>query len=185
MSGWAPIPEIGSGYAEATVKATADMNVANDFDEDLDDPCSTCFELDAASGLRLPPEGQKEETIRSLVSGITADDVVNRTGYALYKSANSEVLGWIIERVSGRPLSEWLIEIVEAAVLEGCFHMASDRDGVPMLSGGACLSARDLARNGLLFARMGEWVDGRAWATPPSSKIRAAIPALPGYRTTG
>ncbi|MER9345211.1 beta-lactamase family protein [Mesorhizobium sp. M0601] len=32
---------------------------------------------------------------------------------------------------------------------------------MPGLSGGACLTARDLARYGLLFARKGEGIDGR------------------------
>ncbi|RWG12905.1 MAG: hypothetical protein EOQ55_26270 [Mesorhizobium sp.] len=42
---------------------------------------------------------------------------------------------------------------VEAAGLEGCFHITCDREGVPLVDGGACLTARDLARYGLLFAR--------------------------------
>lgn len=155
------VPEIGTGYAEATVKAVADMNVANDFTEDYSDPYAAVFALGAASGARLPPEGQKEETTRSFICGITGDDLANRTGQVLYKSTNSDAIGWLIERVSGRPLRDWLIEIVEAAGLEGCFHISCDREGVPQLSGGACLTARDLARYGLLFTRKGEGVDGR------------------------
>ncbi|MET3524109.1 serine hydrolase domain-containing protein [Mesorhizobium abyssinicae] len=152
------LPEIGSGYAKATVGALADMNVANDYDE-YGAPFSTWNY--AVSGFVLPPEGGKEETFRSWVSGITGHDLINRTGYELYKSANSEVLGWIIERVSGRSLRDWLIEIVEAAGLEGRLHIVCDREGVPEMSGGACLSACDLARYGLLFARMGAGLDGR------------------------
>ncbi|MER9714456.1 beta-lactamase family protein [Mesorhizobium sp. M0174] len=155
------LPEIGTGYAEATVRAVADMNVANDFTEDYNDPQSTVHQLDYATGFRLPPEGQKEETTRSFVCGITGGDLANRTGEALYKSTNTDVLGWIVERVSGRPLRDWLIEIVEAAGLEGCFHITCDREGVPLVCGGACLTARDLARYGLLFARKGEGIDGR------------------------
>ncbi|MES0039866.1 beta-lactamase family protein [Mesorhizobium sp. M0046] len=76
----------------------------------------------------------------------------------LYRSTNSDVLGWIIERASGRAL---LIEIVEAAGLEGCFHITCDCEGVPLVNGGACLTARDLARYGLLFALKGEGINGR------------------------
>ncbi|MCF6115099.1 MAG: class A beta-lactamase-related serine hydrolase [Mesorhizobium sp.] len=155
------LPEIGTGYAEATVKAVADMNVVNDFSEDYSDPYTSSFDMDVAGGWRLPAEGQKDETARSFLCGVTGDDLVNRSGEALYKSANSDVIGWIIERASGRPLRDWLIEIVEAAGIEGCFHMTCDREGVPAVSGGACLTARDLARYGLLFARKGEGIDGR------------------------
>ncbi|SJM30104.1 serine hydrolase domain-containing protein [Mesorhizobium delmotii] len=155
------LPEIGTGYAEATIKAVADMNVANDFSEDLSDPYATIYNWESATGFRLPREGQKEETTRSFICGITGGDLANRTGEVLYKSPNSDVLGWIIERASGLALRDWLIEIVEAAGLEGCFHITCDREGVPLVCGGACLSARDLARYGLLFARKGEGIDGR------------------------
>ncbi|ESW65309.1 beta-lactamase family protein [Mesorhizobium sp. C280B] len=155
------LPEIGTGYAEATVRAVADMNVANNFTEEYEDTQAAIYAFDAAFGWRLPPEGAKEETTRSFIRGIAGDDLANRTGHHLYKSTNSDVIGWIIERASGRSLRDWLIEIVEAAGLEGCFHITCDREGVPLVCGGACLTARDLARYGLLFARKGEGVDGR------------------------
>ncbi|MDK1492940.1 serine hydrolase [Sinorhizobium sp. 7-81] len=150
------LPEIGTGFAEATVRAVADMNVANNYSEDGD-----WFSLEAATGLRLSPDDGMELTIRSVLCGITGDDLVNRTGHVIYKSANTEVLGWIVERVSKRSLRSWLIEIVEAAGLEGSLHIICDREGVPHLGGGASLSPRDLARYGLLFARRGMGVDGR------------------------
>ncbi|WP_167392301.1 serine hydrolase [Mesorhizobium sophorae] len=63
--------------------------------------------------------------------------------------------------MSNRSLRSWLIEIVEGAGFEGSFHITCEREGVPVLGGGASLSARDLARFGLLFARRGVGVDGR------------------------
>ncbi|RWO60799.1 MAG: class A beta-lactamase-related serine hydrolase [Mesorhizobium sp.] len=152
------LPEIGTGYGEATVKATADMNVANDY---IFDPCATRDPEEAIKGWRLPSEGEKEETIRSFLCRISGGDLANRTGHALYKDASSNIIGWIVERASGRALRDWLIEIVEAAGLEGCFHKTCDREGVPLVDGGICLTARDFARYGLLFARKGEGVDGR------------------------
>lgn len=160
------LPEIGSGYADATVKDVADMNVENSYTEDMDDPNASLFDFDATNGWRLPAEGVKEQTTRSFLRGITSDDLSNSTGQVIYKSTNSEVLGWIIERTSGKALREWLIEIVEAAGLEGCFHMTCDREGVPLVAGGACLTARDLARVGLLFARGGEGIDGLCVGDP-------------------
>ncbi|RWC27072.1 MAG: class A beta-lactamase-related serine hydrolase [Mesorhizobium sp.] len=157
------LPEIGTGYGEATVRAVADMNVANNYSDDDNDPTATTTwsSLEAAGGLRSPPDDGKGLTIRSLLCGITGDDLVNRTGHLIYKTANSELLGWIVERVSKRSLGSWLIDIVDAAAFEHSFHIACDCDGVPLLGGGASLSARDLARFGLLFARRGAGVDGR------------------------
>ena len=155
------VPEIGTGYATASVRDTADMNVVNDFSEDYADPHTGSYVMETAMGWRLPEPGTDEPTIRSFLQGITGSDLINRTGHALYKSTNSDVLGWLIERMSGKSLRHWLIEIVEAAGLAGCFHITCDRDGTPLVDGGACLTARDLARLGLLFARYGEGVDGR------------------------
>ncbi|MER9058485.1 serine hydrolase, partial [Mesorhizobium sp. M0910] len=150
------LPEIGTGYGEATVRAVSDMNIANNYSDD-----DQWISLEAAGGMRLPPDDGIELTIRSILCGITGDDLVNRIGGPDYKSASSDVLGWIVERVSKRSLRDWLIEIVEGAGLEGSFHIACDREGIPLLGGGASLSPRDLARYGLLFARRGEGIDGR------------------------
>lgn len=150
------LPEIGTGFGEATVRAVSDMDVAND-----EDPDATWFSLDVAAGLRTPLDDGAELTIRSVICGVTGDALVNRTGHLRYHSCNPEVIGWIIERASKRSLRSWLIDIVEGAGLEGSFHIACDREGVPQFGGGASLSARDLARFGLLFARKGVGVDGR------------------------
>ena len=155
------LPELGSGYAGARVRDTADMNIANDYAEDYNDPDTGSFAMEPAMGWRLPPEGGEEQTIRQFVAAVTGGDLENRTGAMLYKSTNTDDLAWLIERVSGRPLREWLIEIVEAAGLEGSYHITCDRDGVALIDGGACLTARDLARLTLLFARGGVGVDGR------------------------
>lgn len=156
------LPEIGSGYAEATVRAVADMDVTNDYSDNGNAPVATTwYSVEAAAGMRSPADDATGLTIRSLLCGITGDDLVNRTGHVIYKTANTELLGWIVERVSNRSLSSWLIEIVEGAGFEGSFHVACDCEGVPVLGGGASLSARDLARFGLLFARKGLGVDGR------------------------
>lgn len=157
------LPEIGTGYAEATVRAVSDMNVVNDYSDDAGDPTATTtwISLETAVGIRSPADDGTGLTIRSLLCGITSDDVINRTGNVIYKTANTELLGWILERVSKRSPRSWLIEIVEGAGFEGSFHIACDREGVPLLGGGASLSARDLTRFGLLFARRGVGVDGR------------------------
>lgn len=156
------LPEIGSGYAAASLRDVMDMNVANDFSEDYGDPAASVFDQEVAMGWRLPGPGQDEFSAREFIRAIASDDIVNHSGAALYKSANSDVLEWVVERVSGRPLRDHLIDIVEAAGLEGCFYISTDRDGVPVLNGGASLTARDLARYGQIFARGGTGIHGQA-----------------------
>jgi CubicO group peptidase (beta-lactamase class C family) len=72
-----------------------------------------------------------------------------------------------------------LIDIVEAAGLEGTFHMGTDRAGTPIINGGACVSARDLARYALLFARGGRGVGGQQVGSPAFIEATRSRPGVP------
>lgn len=107
---------------------------------------ATYYRHEDAMGWRLPRDPGSELTERSFLVEIKSTDIVNRTGLTQYKNTNTALLGWIAERASGRLLRTYLAEIVDAAGIEGVFHMTTDRDGVPNLEGGVCVTARDLAR---------------------------------------
>jgi len=154
------LPEIGSGYAAATVQQVLNMDVVNDYTEDFDDIRSTYFDHEEAMGFRLPRNPAREETMRGYLCRIASRDTTNRSGHTQYKDPNTEVAGWIAERVSGRPLRAYLADIVDAAGIEGTYYTTTDREGVPVIAGGATLTARDLARFGSLFVRRGRGVDG-------------------------
>ncbi len=155
------LPEIGSGYAGASVQDVMDMNIVNDYAEDYSDPATTAL-LDhgAAMGWRLPADEENEPVNRSFLCGIASDDLVNHSGEPQYKSANTDVIGWVAERVAKRPLRQHFVDIVEGAGIEDTFWMSCDRDGVPNLNGGISMSARDLARYGLIFVRGGLGIHG-------------------------
>ena len=173
------LPDIGSGYAGATVQDVLDMNVTNDYSEDYSDPFASVFLHEAAMGWRLPGADGLEITNREYIRGIKSEDVANRTGRVQYKSANTDVIGEIAERVSGRPLRDMLIDIVEAAGLEGTFHIGTDRAGTPIVNGGACLTARDLARYALLFVRGGRGVGGKEVGSRAFIETTRTRPGVP------
>lgn len=154
------VPEIGSGYGPATVQQVLNMDVVNEYSEDFTDPSATYYRHEEAMGWRLPRDIHSAATEREFLIGIASDDIVNRTGLTQYKDANTQLLGWIAERASGRPLRAFLADIVDAAGMEDVFHMTTDRDGVPNLEGGVCLTARDLARYMSIFVRRGCGVSG-------------------------
>jgi CubicO group peptidase (beta-lactamase class C family) len=154
------LPEVGSGYAEATLQDVLDMNVVNDFSEDYKDPKADSYVQEVAEGWRLPAPGAKEPLNRDVVAAITSENIANPGGMVQYKSPNTDILGWIAERITGRSLRDMVLEIVEAAGLEGTLFMGTDRSGVPVINGGICVSARDLARYALLFTRGGRGVNG-------------------------
>jgi len=158
------LPWIGPGYAGASVQDVLNMNVLNDYTEDYSDPQSRVYEHEAASGARLPPDGVPEPMARGFLAGIGlapgAADCVNRTGVAMYRSANTDVLAEIAQARGQRRLGLVLADLADAAGFEGVLHVACDRSGFPAVNGGVCLTARDLARHGLLIARGGVGVDG-------------------------
>ncbi|MBT3557146.1 MAG: serine hydrolase [Rhodospirillales bacterium] len=163
------IPEIGTGYAGATIQQVLDMDVINNFAEDYSGPYEheaavngvmSYTRQEIALGWRLPPPGEDNVNIRPFSALLTSDDVANPTGNMEYRSANTDVLAWIAERVSGVSVRDMLIEIVEAAGIEENFFMSTDSTGVPIVSGGGALTARDLARYGQLFVRGGVGVNG-------------------------
>ncbi len=156
------IPQIGTGYAAATLQQVLNMDVVNDYSEDFTDPQATYYEHEEAMGWRLPRDPTREETEHSFLARVGSADTTNRTGHTQYKDSNTALLGWIAERASGRPLRALLADIVDAAGLEGVFHITTDRTGVPTIEGGACLTARDLARYLALFVRGGRGVGGEA-----------------------
>jgi len=154
------IPEIGSGYAAATVQQVLNMDVVNDYSEDFADPKATYYRHEEAMGWRLPRSPGTEPTEHGFLVRIASEDTTNRTGHTDYKDANTAVLGWLAERAEGRRLRASIADIVDAAGIEGTFHITTDREGTPTVEGGACLSARDLARYFAIFARQGLGVAG-------------------------
>lgn len=158
------LPWVGPGYQGVTVQEVADMNVANNYVEDYTDPTCSVFAYDAASGFRLPPEGRPEETVKDFIAGIGlepgARDAQNRHGTSQYKSSNTDILTFIAEAVADCPAFDLVVEIMEAAGIEGTATVTCDRTGFIGLNGGLCLSARDLARYGMIFARGGLGVKG-------------------------
>ncbi|MBT1516869.1 serine hydrolase [Bradyrhizobium sp. SRL28] len=180
------LPWIGSGYAAATVQQVLNMDVANDYTEEYLDRHSGIYYYGEALGWCLPPEGRPEYTHRTFVPTITSNDTTNRTGHHQYKSPNTDVLGMIAEVASGRPLRAYYADLADGAGIEGCLWMSTGRDGFPNVCGGMCLTARDLARYGSIFARRGRGVDGRPVGSASfiDASLRGGIPMAgrPGLR---
>ena len=151
------ISEIGSGYADATIQQVLDMDLENDYSEDYGDVFADVFLHEACWGWRLGTEDNPEVSQKKFLKSINSIDgsIKNNSGYANYKSANTEVLAWVAERVSGRSFLDWIIDLVEATGIEGNWYMSTDREGFPAFSGGVSLNARDMARFGQLYCRYG------------------------------
>ena len=161
------LPWIGPGYAGASVQDVLNMNVHNAYDEDYHNPDCAAFRHEAASGLRLTegPEQSNRDFLAAIDLAPGAGDTRNPTPHCLYKSANTDVLGFVAEARGQRQLAQWLADLADAAGFEAMLHCIADRTGFPQMNGGICLTARDLCRYGALFARRGQGIDGRPFGS--------------------
>ena len=158
------LPKIGSGYANAKIQDVLNMNVINSYTEDYTKAYSSSFMHEPVGGWRLPKNLNNhlsQEEYLNTIKKSKNKSLINNSEYAFYKSANTDVVGLIIEKVSGRTLRDWVLSVVEAAGFEDGLYIASDRYGMPWMSGGGCLITRDFLRMGLLFARKGMGVENR------------------------
>ncbi|MBS0426738.1 MAG: serine hydrolase [Proteobacteria bacterium] len=139
------VPEIAhTGYAGATVRQLADMRADAQLDtEDL-------RRYAAATGWDPVPEGHAPAGLHAFLAGLPAREPAHG-GPFRYVSANTDLLGWVLERAAGQPLpamlSEWLWQPLGAA------HDAAltlDWDGAPRATGGLCGTLHDFARVGQL-----------------------------------
>jgi len=151
------IPEIrDSAFASATVRQVMDMTTGVKYSEDYSDPNADIW-LYSAAASPLPkaegyegPDGYWEYLQQVEPEGIHGDEFH-------YKTINSDMLGWIISRVSGKSVNELASErLWQRMGVEQDAYQTVDGKGVPFAGGGITAGLRDLARLGQLMLNEGE-----------------------------
>jgi len=158
------LPNIGTGYAEATIQDVLDMNIQNAYSEDYTDPYTSSYLHEPVCGWRLPNDLNEkigQEEFLNKIKSNKNEDLTNKSEFSHYKSANTDVIGLLIEKVSKKKLKDWVLDAVEAAGFEDALYIGTDRFGMPWISGGGCLISRDFLRFALLFSRKGLGVENR------------------------
>jgi CubicO group peptidase (beta-lactamase class C family) len=151
-------PDMGSGYAEATVQQVLDMNVVNDYTESYGDPNSPIRMHESVSGWR-PARDDLKDDLRAYLKTIESEDISPADKYQ-YKSTNTDVVGMIVEAAAGRPLQQLVREVMIASGFENKGYITTDSKGVPGVMGGFILTTRDFARYGMLLRDGGKGVNG-------------------------
>jgi CubicO group peptidase (beta-lactamase class C family) len=152
------IPELAdSGFGDATVQQVLDMTTAIDYSEDYADPNSSFMSYARAAGMMpLPPGYTGPTSIYDFVRGI-AKNGTHGTEFH-YRSPNTDVVGWLIARVTGKSPDAVLEERIWSRIgAEGDAYMALDRTGTAMAAGGFNTRLRDLARFGEMIRRGGKF----------------------------
>ncbi len=186
------VPELaGSGYAGALVRHVYDMRSGVRFGEEYANPDSDIRRLDDWVGWQEsaePGQGEPRGLYRFLA---TLEAEAPHGERFLYRSAESDVLGWVCERAAGRPMAELISELIWAPM--GAEHDAlllHDGLGTAVHDGGLCATARDVARFGQMLLDGGLVPDGggtrrvvpaqwlrRAWAV--DADVRSVFAASP------
>ena len=154
------IPEIGSSaFATATVREVMDMTTGVKYSENYADPNADIWVYSrAASPLPKPegyvgPDGYWEYLQQVAPEGQHGDAFH-------YKTINSDMLGWIITRVTGKSVTELASERLWRPMgAEQSAYQTVDGKGVPFAGGGLTAGLRDLGRLGQLMLDEGV-VDG-------------------------
>lgn len=171
------IPELEvSAFGSATVRQVMDMTTAFEFSEDYGDPNAAIWVYNAAaSPFPKPadydgPEGYFEflQTVGPDPEGIQHGDEFH------YRTPNSDVLGWIISRVSGMEVTELLSERIWSRMgAEQDAYMTVDGLGTPFAGGGLSAGLRDLGRFGQIMLNGGEWFGEQIIPAAAIESVRA------------
>ena len=182
------IPELAaSAFGDATVRQVLDMTTGLAYSEDYADPKAEVW-LHAAAGNPLPkPEGYKGP--RTYYQFLQTVQKRGEHGRAFgYKTVNTDVLGWLISRVSGAPVTENLSKRIWTRLgMEQDGFFTVDSIGTPFAGGGLNAGLRDMARFGQMMLDGGRFegqqiVPGRVIDSICEGGSQAAFEAA-GYAT--
>lgn len=152
------VPELAdSAWADMTVRQVLDMTGAVRFREVYTDPTTEIFGYSFASGLLpSPPNHDGPKTIYDFLKTLKKEGQ-HGAGF-MYRTVHSEVLGWIVSRVTGKHFADLMSEwIWQKLGMEEDAYVLVDSVGTPLQGAGLCATARDLARFGEMLRRGGEF----------------------------
>lgn len=151
------VPELkNSAFGDATVRQVMDMTTALQFSEDYADPNAEIWKFSAAGNpLPKPKDYDGPRTYYEYLPTVKKNGI---HGDAFgYKTVNSDVLGWIIARVTGKSVAEVLSERIWRKIgAEQDGYFSVDAIGTPFAGGGFNLGLRDMARFGQLILNDGK-----------------------------
>lgn len=152
------IPELksSSGFKDVTVQQVLDMTTALRFSEDYADPKAEVVKHEEATGWR----GRTEVANLGLFAFAQETKKVERAHGEVfhYASINTDILGWLIERVSGKRFVDYTSETVWIKLgAERDAQLSVDFLGSPVANGGFVITTRDLARFGQMILENGKY----------------------------
>ncbi len=168
------IPELAeSAFGNATVRQVMNMTTGLAYSEDYADPNADIWIYSAAASPLPKPAGYSGPNGYFEYLQTVKPEGEHGDGFH-YKTVNSDALGWIISRVTGKSVTELLSERVwQRMGAEQDAYMTVDGLGTPFAGGGMSAGLRDLGRIGLLMLGEGEINGERLFSGEVVRNIRA------------
>ncbi len=167
------VPELAdSAFGDATIRQVMDMTTGLAYSEDYSDPNADIWIYSrAASPLPKPADYSGPDGYFEYLQTVKPEG--NHGEAFHYKTINTDALGWIISRVSGKEFTELLSDRIWSQMgAEQDAYVTVDGKGTPFAGGGMSAGLRDLGRIGLLMLNEGEINDRRLFPSGVVAGIR-------------
>ena len=158
------LPELkGSAYGDVRIKDILQMSSGAAWDENYGDPSS-----DINRFARILAIGGGLNEFATTLEREREPGTFNR-----YNSTDTQVLGWLLVRTTGRPIAEYMQEKLWTPLgMESDAYWIIDNDGMEMAFGGLNATARDYAKLGELYRNDGRF---RGKQIVPADWVRASV----------
>jgi len=164
-----------------------DMTTALDYSEDYSDPKADIWIYSkAASPLPKAKDYEGPNGYFEYLQTVSQDGTHGETFG--YRTINTDALGWILSRVTGKDLAQLLSQRIWSRMgAEQDGYMTVDARGTPFAGGGLSAGMRDLGRIGLLMLNGGSINGQRLFPKEAMANIRAGGDKMAfagaGYKT--
>jgi CubicO group peptidase (beta-lactamase class C family) len=150
------IPELAdSGYRDASLQQLLDMVVNIDFKEDYLATTGKFVEYRTATAWHPCGVDAIDQNLHDFLCSLERTDGEQGQVWR-YKSPNSDLLGWVLERASGDRLASLMSRYLwQPMGAEADAYITVDRKGAARTAGGICVLPRDLLRFGELVRNRG------------------------------
>lgn len=152
------IPELAnSAFGDATIRQILDMTTGLKYSEDYSDPNAEIWAFSAAGNPFPKPASYKGPA--NYYDYLITVQKEGEHGKAFgYKTINTDVMGWIISKVTGKSITELLSERIWQPLgtnVEGYYQI--DAAGIAFAGGGFSANMRDLAMFGEMIRNKGKF----------------------------
>jgi CubicO group peptidase (beta-lactamase class C family) len=186
------LPEMrGTAYEDATLREVMDMQIGVAYSEAYADANADVWNYSRAGGFRFRPPGYAgPDNFYEYLQTLRKEGEHGQV--FAYKTPNTEVLCWVMNRVTGVGLADMLSQRLWSPL--GCeqdAYIGVDNLDVPMGGGGLSATLRDLARFGEMMRCDGAWhgvqrvpaavVASIRRGSDPAKFAKAGYTLLPGY----